>query len=115
MDEAQPGRSLADPEHDERLFSRAVPAGFRQLMQMLAEPLSKIHRVDLRNDYPEDQIHLISFDVAPGKLNYLIDAKARLCYFRWTATANAVSMTQVPCRSLKEGYPIMAPIIDWEK
>src|SRR5512137_2927360 len=72
------------------------------------------HRVDVRNDYPEDQVHLISFDVTP-KLNYLIDAKARLCYFRWTAGPNAVSMTPVPCRAVKEGYPIMAPIIDWEK
>ena len=73
------------------------------------------HRVDLRNDYPEDQVHLISFDVVPNKLNYLIDAKARLCYFRWTASTNAVSMTLVPCKAVKEGYPIMAPIIDWEK
>jgi len=83
------------------------------------EALDKIKagktRVDLRNDYPEDQVHLVSFDVAPNKLNYLIDVKARLCYLRWTAGPNAVSMTQVPCKSVKEGYPIMAPIIDWEK
>ena len=70
-------------------------------------------RVDMRNDYPEDQVHLVSFDVAP-KLNYLIDAKARLCYMRWTAGPNAVSMTLVPCRHLKDGYPLITPIIDWE-
>jgi hypothetical protein len=72
------------------------------------------HRVDLRNDYPEEKVHLISFDVVPGKLNYLIDAKAHNCYFRWTAGASAVSMVEVSCKSIKDGYPLMAPIIDWE-
>jgi len=73
------------------------------------------HRVDLRNDYPEEKVHLISFDVVPGKLNYLIDAKARTCYFRWTAGSSAVSMVEVSCKVIKDGYPLMAPIIDWEQ
>ena len=72
------------------------------------------HRVDMRNDYPEEKVHLISFDVVPGKLNYLIDAKAHNCYFRWTAGPSAVSMVEVSCKTIKDGYPIMAPIIDWE-
>jgi tetratricopeptide (TPR) repeat protein len=43
-----PGSALADPEHDEWLFVRSVPGGFRQVFQLLAEPFTKLFPGDIR-------------------------------------------------------------------
>jgi hypothetical protein len=55
--------------------------------------------------YPHHQIVNFTF----GGFTYVIDVKAKLCFF------NYGNLTSVPCKSLKEGYPTMAPIITWEK
>jgi hypothetical protein len=56
--------------------------------------------------YPHRQTVRFTFD----RIMYLIDVKAKLCYFYLDS-----SLTLVPCKSLKDGYPLMAPIINWEK
>ena len=43
-----PGSSLADPTLDETLFDARVPAGFRNLLRLLDEPLSKMFRADVK-------------------------------------------------------------------
>jgi tetratricopeptide (TPR) repeat protein len=37
-----PGRALGDPEHDEWLFQRSIPGGFRQVFQMLSDAFVKV-------------------------------------------------------------------------
>ncbi|MBW2731152.1 MAG: hypothetical protein JRH20_02100 [Deltaproteobacteria bacterium] len=43
-----PGSALAADEHDEWLFCQEIPSGFRHLFRLLAEPLSRLRRGDLR-------------------------------------------------------------------
>ena len=43
-------------------------------------------------------------------IRYYIDVKAKFCFAGNSSTPVAVS-----CKALKDGYPIMAPIITWEK
>ncbi len=44
-----PGSALCDPEHDEWLFHRSIPGGFRQVFQMLAEPFVREFAGNLRD------------------------------------------------------------------
>ena len=62
-------------------------------------------RVSEKGDYPNPQT--ISFTAED--ITYRIDLRAKLCFAQ---TVNA--LTPVPCKSLKEGYAIMAPLITWE-
>ncbi len=43
-----PGSALADPTLDETLFDARVPAGFRNLLRLLDEPLAKMFRADVK-------------------------------------------------------------------
>jgi tetratricopeptide (TPR) repeat protein len=43
-----PGSALGDPEHDEWLFARSIPGGFRQVFRLLAEPFTKLFPGDIR-------------------------------------------------------------------
>lgn len=54
-----------------------------------------------------DQTQQIRFAV--GQLQYVIDFRAKLCFAQYQ------DMTLIPCKSLKDGYPLIAPLIDWEK
>jgi hypothetical protein len=65
--------------------------------------------VDLRKDYPLEETQAVWFSTPT--FQYLIDIRAKLCFIRSAGEAIA----QVPCKALKEGYPLMAPIINWEK
>jgi len=42
------GSALADPAHDEALFQRSIPGGFRQVFQLLSDSFTKIFRGDLK-------------------------------------------------------------------
>lgn len=44
-----PGNALCDPEHDEWMFHRSIPGGFRQVFQMLAEPFVREFGGNLRD------------------------------------------------------------------
>jgi tetratricopeptide (TPR) repeat protein len=46
--ENYPGSALADPTLDETLFDARVPAGFRNLLRLLDEPLAKMFRADVK-------------------------------------------------------------------
>jgi hypothetical protein len=74
--------------------------------------MEKIHEgklVDVRRDYPLEETQAVWFSTPT--FQYLIDIRAKLCFIRSAGEAIA----QVPCKALREGYPLMAPIIDWEK
>jgi len=65
---------------------------------------------------------LISFnahhvDAIDGILiNYIIDVRAKLCFARAISgtISGGGSSSPVPCKNIKQGYPLMAPIITWE-
>ncbi len=59
--------------------------------------------------YPDPQ--LVSFAVSTTTFRYLIDLRGRLCFARIEA---ATGYMPVPCKSLKLGYPLMAPLITWD-
>jgi len=65
--------------------------------------------VDMSLSYPAQQTQAV-WITAPS-FQYLIDIRAKTCYIR----ASGSGLAEAPCRSLKAGYPIIAPIIDWEK
>jgi hypothetical protein len=60
--------------------------------------------------FPDGQVQVFSFQVA-ASLTYQIDVKARLCFVR---PGMGVGVTPVPCKNVKEGYPLVAPLITWE-
>lgn len=41
-----PGAALGDPEHDERLFVRSIPGGFRQVFRLLSDSFAKYYPGD---------------------------------------------------------------------
>ncbi len=62
--------------------------------------------------YPSNHIQLITFAVTD--ITYYIDARARICYARVSGNGNG-GFLMVSCKALKDGYPLMAPIITWER
>jgi hypothetical protein len=44
----RPGGSLAGEAHDDLMFSRGIPGGFRQVFRLLEDSLSRFHPADLR-------------------------------------------------------------------
>lgn len=56
-------------------------------------------------EYSSQQIVVIR---AP--IRYYIDVKAKLCF-----AGDSVTPTVISCKALKEGYPLLTPIISWEK
>jgi hypothetical protein len=56
----------------------------------------------------KDRIQIIQFEVLIGVF-YQIDIKARTCYYVYGGP------TIVPCRIIKKGYPLFAPLITWDK
>jgi hypothetical protein len=65
--------------------------------------------VDMSLAYPVQQTQAVW--VTTPSFQYLIDIRAKTCYIR----AAGSGLAEASCRSLKTGYPIIAPIIDWEK
>jgi len=67
--------------------------------------------VDESGAYPQKQIVMFG-----AGLLYMIDIKAKLCFVGGvTNQGNPYATMLVPCKAIKEGYPLMAPIINWEK
>ncbi len=64
--------------------------------------------VDIHTTYPPEQTQVIW--ISMPSFQYLIDIRAKLCFIHHFGT----SIATVPCKSLKSGYPLLAPIIDWE-
>jgi hypothetical protein len=54
-------------------------------------------------EYPNTEIVIIQ-----AAVRYYIDVKAKLCF-----AGN--NLTLIPCKALKDGYPLLSPIISWEK
>lgn len=61
--------------------------------------------------YSDTQV--VSFTAAG--IIYYIDVKAKLCFGRTPGGSSADTIILVPCKSIKDGYPLFAPIITWEK
>jgi len=77
-------------------------------VQALAQKAREGQSFDEGRLYPPGGIQIAGFEVEPG-VQYIIDLRARLCYFRARQ-----SVTLVPCKSVKSGYPLLAPLITWE-
>ncbi len=60
-----------------------------------------------------DGPQIVSFNV--GGIIYSIDIKAKLCYGKSLGGQSADTIILVPCKAIKDGYPLFAPIITWEK
>ncbi len=60
--------------------------------------------------YPAKQI--VGFGVGGG-WEYFIDVYAQLCMLR-EAYLGTGQLVIVPCKSLKKGYPLIAPLITWD-
>ena len=81
----------------------------REDVNTVAEKVRAGQGVDMGMDYPVDKTQSVWFTTP--SFHYLIDIRAKLCFIR----SIGGGITSVPCRALKEGYPLMAPIITWEK
>ena len=77
-------------------------------VQALAQKAREGQGFDEGRLYPPGGIQIAGFEVEGG-VQYIIDARAHLCYFRVRQ-----SVTLVPCKSVKNGYPLFAPLITWE-
>ncbi len=65
--------------------------------------------------YPQDQIQIVDFSISSG-LVYEIDVKAKLCFVLFYPPGRGgASASLIPCKNLKDGYPLIAPLINWEK
>ncbi|HPQ55479.1 MAG TPA: hypothetical protein PK253_19665 [Spirochaetota bacterium] len=62
--------------------------------------------------YPTNHIQMFMFVVLD--ITYYIDARAKICYARVRDQGNG-GFLMVSCKALKDGYPLMAPIITWER
>ena len=62
-----------------------------------------------RTALPSNEVQIFRFETDSNR-TYEIDIKAKLCFFVW-----GENFTVVPCKSLKDGYPKIAPLITWEK
>lgn len=76
-------------------------------VQALAQKVREGQGFDEGRLYPPG-VQIAGFEVEPG-VQYIIDARARLCFFRMRQ-----SVTLVPCKSVKYGYPLFAALITWE-
>lgn len=56
-------------------------------------------------EYPDSQVFFFS----SGVILYIVDIKAKLCFSKERGS----SITLVPCKAIKDGYPLFAPIITW--
>ncbi len=82
----------------------------------VVEKIKAGKKVSALESYPSDQTQIFTFGQEwPGRLSiyYYIDMRAKLCFVGTGLAAGSIS--PVPCKSLKDGYPLIAPIIDWEK
>jgi hypothetical protein len=77
-------------------------------VQALLQKVREGRNFDEGHTYPAAGVQIAGFEVEDGA-HYIIDAKAHLCYF-----AVRQSVTLVPCKSVKRGYPLLAPLITWE-
>ncbi len=70
-----------------------------------------------RRDYPQAGVQLYAFTagrpIFRTDLWYIIDLRAHLCYSTLSRSETAV-LTPVPCKALKAGYPLVAPLITWD-
>ncbi len=57
--------------------------------------------------YPKQQQQYFRFNA--GGVLYIVDVKARLCF------AGSEGKSLILCQAIKKGYPLIAPIITWEK
>ncbi len=60
--------------------------------------------------YPDEQVQIVALHVS-ASLAYQIDLKAHLCFVR---PGMGVGVTPIPCKNIKDAYPIIAPLITWE-
>ena len=65
--------------------------------------------VDMSKNYPAELTQAVW--ISTPTFQYLIDIRAKSCYIR----ASGTGLTSTSCKALKTGYPLFAPIIDWEK
>lgn len=87
----------------------------QKTVNAVAEKIKTNQKVLENDTYPKDQVQMVSFQAGAGGvalINYVIDIKAKLCFASMGSSGN--SFTTVPCKALKEGYPVMAPLITWE-
>ncbi|HON80470.1 MAG TPA: hypothetical protein PK544_18410 [Spirochaetota bacterium] len=64
-------------------------------------------------NYPSSHLQVISFGAAG--INYVIDVRMKICYARAVSSQGNGGLLMVSCKALKEAYPLMAPIITWER
>ena len=67
-------------------------------------------RAVLGATYPEKQVQEVLF--IAGDFYYMIDVRAQFCFIRGRAMETTPG--RVPCKNLKKGYPLIAPIITWD-
>jgi len=78
----------------------------------ISKILEKISKGENFTDYGfTSDYQILSFN-AGKTLMYFIDFKAKLCYCK---NSGGDGITLVPCKAVKEGYPLFAPLITWEK
>lgn len=86
-------------------------------VQETAQAVREGESLNARKEYPSEGVQLYAFTA--GKpifrtdLWYIIDLRAHLCYSTLSRSETAV-LTPVPCKALKAGYPLVAPLITWE-
>ena len=64
--------------------------------------------IDIHTTYPAESTQVLW--ISMPSFQYMIDIRAKLCFVQHFGT----SIAPVPCKSLKSGYPLLAPIMNWE-
>lgn len=61
--------------------------------------------------YPKTKRQVLNFSV-PGLGRYHLEFNNNLCFLEF---AGSGAILRIPCQTIKKGYPILAPLITWEK
>lgn len=79
-------------------------------MEAFAEKLKSENAGALANLGTYPNLRSFTFEAGGGDY-YRVDLRAQLC-FRGTRSA---SIVLAPCKNLKKGYPLIAPLITWDE
>ena len=86
-------------------------------VQEAAQQVKDGESLNVRKQYPEEGVQLYAFTAGRPiwrtDLWYIIDLRAHLCFSTLSRSETAV-LTPVPCKALKAGYPLVAPLITWD-
>ncbi len=92
------------------VLSFAVHAGdlTKEDVNDVVKKISAGKMVDINQTYPPEQTQVVW--ISMPSFQYMIDVRAKMCFIH----AFGTSIAPVSCKALKTGYPLIAPIIDWE-